>query len=125
MNSKRNTAAKLTHHDKAVARVAAILTRGEVLHFAGTYGAAHTAGRWTPAVGASGLFAVYSYPNGVASAPVPCGREGLTVEAAAEVVVSFTGDGRAREAALAHDRKHGRGVARVVQNAKGRAEVVY
>ncbi len=123
MNSKP---IKLTNNEKAIARVAAILERGEVLHFRGTYGTAHTAGPCTPAVGARGRFAVYSYPSGGTGEAVPMGREWLTAEQAADVVCSCIGDGRAREVAIAHDRKRGRGVARVVPGtAAKRAVVVY
>lgn len=104
----------LTHLAKAEARIATILGLGEILTVKDYRGATYTVGPWTPAVGPRGRFAVYGYPSGGLVSQGDPAREDLTATEAAGVIVSRIGAGRARDAALAADRRARRSPGRVI-----------
>ena len=106
--------AKLSHADKAAARLAHIIGLGEVVTVQDAHGATYTVGRWTPAVGPRDRYAIFGYGR----AAVPA-TEGLTAAEAAGAIVSRVGAGRARDAALAADKCAGRPHGRVVAMPSG------
>lgn len=116
----------LTHKEKAIARIVALIKDGIIVKSDAIRGN-YTIGPWTPAVGPRGRFAVYGYRVDYDEMGSLVGyvNENLSAVDAAEILVARVGAGRARDAAIAADKKRGRGVARVEMDKNGNAVVVY
>ncbi len=97
---------KPTNNEKAAARIESLLKRGIVIHVSGAL-ADYTIGPYRRAIGASN-FVIIGYGS---SPRIPASHRHAEFDTAAETAayaVAWVGSGRAREAAIAAEKKAAR-----------------
>lgn len=117
----------LTHREKAIARIVALIKDQIIVQCEAVQGHV-TVGPWTPSgPGRLDRYAVFGYRlrRGDLGPNSNLIRDNLSVEDAATVFESLVGSGRARDAAIAADKKHERGAARVEMDKNGNAVAIY